>query len=280
MKTYLDCIPCFFKQALEAARMATSDKEKQHKVLDRVMGELSGISLDGTPAEIGSVVYKIVHEITGDSDPYKKVKEKYNRIALSFYPKLKQEVEKSTDRLLTAIRIAIAGNIIDFVVGANFDIEKELQKTLTCEFAIFDYKDFKRLAERAENILYLADNAGETVFDRVLIEELDKKIVYAVKGAPIINDATIEDAKFCGIDKVATVISNGSDAPGTILRSCSKEFLNYYNRADLIISKGQGNYETLSGEKRPIFFLLKAKCPMIAKDIGAPVGSIILMKGH
>jgi len=280
MKTYLDCIPCFFKQALEAARMVTNDKEKQHEILNRVARELPRFSLNGAPAEIGSVVYKIVHEITGDSDPYKKVKEKYNRIALSLYPKLKQEIERSTDRLLTAVRIAIAGNIIDFVVGAKFDVEKELQKTLTCKFAIFDYEDFKKLAEQAENILYLADNAGETVFDRVLIEELDKKVTYAVKEAPIINDATIEDAKFCRIDKIAKVISNGSDAPGTILSLCSKEFLTYYNQADLIISKGQGNYETLSEEKRPIFFLLKAKCPIIAQDIGVPEGSIILMKGH
>ncbi|HID93043.1 MAG TPA: DUF89 family protein [bacterium (Candidatus Stahlbacteria)] len=279
MKTYLDCIPCFFKQALEAARMATNDEEKQRKVLDRVAGELPRFSLDGAPAEIGSIVYKIVHEITGDSDPYKKVKERYNRIALSLYPKLKQEVEWSADRLLTAIRIAIAGNIIDFVVGAKFDVEKELQKTLTCKFAIFDYAEFKRLAKKAENILYLADNAGETVFDRVLIEELDKKVIYAVKEAPIINDATLEDAKFCEIDKVAKVISSGSDAPGTILGLCSKEFLAYYNQADLIISKGQGNYETLSEERRPIFFLLKAKCPIIAQNIGVTEGSIILMKG-
>jgi len=179
-----------------------------------------------------------------------------------------------------AIKVAIAGNIIDFGVNnrisSGFNIEEELEDTLEQDFAIFDYADFKDALKDVDEILYLADNTGEIVFDRVLIEELGKRVIYVVRDKPIINDATMEDALFCKMDKVARVISSGCDAPGTILRYCSKEFLTYYSRAKLIISKGQGNYETLSEEKKPVFFLLKTKCSIIANDLGCKTGDIIL----
>ena len=225
MKTYLDCIPCFFRQGLDTARMTTQDKKIQKNILD----------------EIAMVIPE--------------------------FP------------LLMAIKIAIAGNVIDFGVNEvrnKINIEKELKNTLKQDFAFFDYDKLKNSLEETEEVLYLGDNTGEIAFDRILIEELQKKVIYVVREKPIINDVTIEDALFCGIDKIAKVISSGCDALGTILRYCSKEFLNYYTKTKLIISKGQGNYETLSEEKKPIFFLLKAKCPIIARDLGCGVGDIIL----
>ena len=139
------------------------------------------------------------------------------------------------------------------------------------------YQEFKEILEDTKQILYLADNAGEVVFDRILIEELNREVIYVVRDKPVINDALVEDAKFCGIDKIARVISNGSDAPGTILSLCSKEFLSLYETAELIISKGQGNFEGLAGEDNtPIFFLFKVKCPVIGNDIGCQIGDIIL----
>jgi len=134
----------------------------------------------------------------------------------------------------------------------------------------------KQALDSTESILYLGDNAGEIVFDKLLIEEMGKNIVYVVRNKPIINDALIEDARDCGIDKIARVISSGSDAPGTVLNLCSREFLEIYHKAPLIISKGQGNFEALSEEKAPIFYLLKVKCPVIAKDIGCKVNDLIL----
>ena len=281
MKTYLDCIPCFFRQGLEAARMATQDEEKQREVLDEIAKELPQISVNSTPPEMGRKIHRIVRQITGSSDPYKKIKDKYNKIALRLYPKLKERVRKAKDPLLMSIRVAIAGNIIDFgVKNAHIDIEKEVEQILKQDFAIFDYIPFKKVLGHTDELLYIADNSGEVFFDKIMIEliieKLNKKVTYVVREKPIINDATVEDALFCGIDKIARVISSGSDGPGTFLSLATDEFRSYFNRAKLIISKGQGNYETLSGEDKPIFFLLKAKCPVIARDVGCKAGDIVL----
>lgn len=258
--------------------MATDDVVRQKEVVDEVAKLIPQLSLDLTPPEVGRRIHQLVRKVSGLEDPYRAVKEKYNRIALSLYPELKEKAKASDDPLLFAIRVAIAGNIIDFGIGADFDIEKDLDETIRAEFAIFDYEEFKKDLARTKEVLYLADNAGEVAFDRVLIEQLDKDVIYAVKESPIINDALMDDAKFCGIDKVAQIISSGSDAPGTVLELCSQEFLNHYNAADLIISKGQGNFEVLSDEPRPIFFLLKVKCPVIARYLGVENGAIILKK--
>lgn len=277
MRTYLDCIPCFFKQALEAARMAGADEDVQKKILDSLASEVINFPLSSSPPEMGQIVYRLVREITGEEDPFKKVKDEYNKIALNIYPDLKRKVAHSEDRLLAAIRLAIAGNIIDFGVGNSFVLEKEIKGSFKKDFAIFDYQEFREILKSTKQILYLADNAGEVVFDRILIEELNREVIYVVRDKPVINDALIEDAKFCGVDKIAKVVSNGSDAPGTVLDLCSRDFLSLYAKARLIVSKGQGNFEGLSGrDNAPIFFLLKAKCPIIANDIGCKVGDIIL----
>ena len=277
MRTYLECIPCFFKQALKAARMAGADEDVQKKILDSLAAEVPKFPLSSTPPEMGRIVYRLVTEITGEEDPFKAIKDKYNKIALSLYPDLKSKVVHSQDRLLAAIKLAIAGNIIDFGVDNPFVLEKEIENVFKKDFAIFDYQEFKEILKNAKQILYLADNAGEVVFDRILIEELNREVIYVVRDKPVINDALIEDAKFCGIDKIAKVVSNGADAPGTILDLCSRDFLSLYAKAKLIISKGQGNFEGLSGEDdAPIFFLFKAKCPVIANDIGCKVDDIVL----
>lgn len=276
MKTYLDCIPCFFNQALRALRMATNDEGKIKEGLDRLAVMIPRISLESTPPETGRLVYGLVKEVTGIDDPFKEVKSRHTETALKLYPLMKEKVKNSKDPLLTALRIAIAGNIIDLGAGKPFDLERDLEVILKKDFAIFDYEKFKRCTEKAKRILYLADNAGETVFDRVLIEEIKKPVLYAVRGAPVINDAIYQDALDAGIDKAATIISSGTDAPGTVLTSCSEEFRELFYSSECIISKGQGNYEALSLEKVPIVFLLKVKCHIIARDIGINEGDIAL----
>jgi len=294
MRTYLDCFPCFMEQALRAGRIATNDEKKIKRLLDEVGRMLSSIPLESTPPESGKVIYQKVSEITGIPDPYKKIKRESTEKALTLYPSLKDEVKKGKDPLLTAIRIAIAGNVIDFGANSNFNIEQEIyeilrkdfaicdyekfraQEALRKDFAICDYEKFKAELNESNEILYIGDNAGECVFDRVLIEEMKKPVTYVVRDVPIINDATYEDAIQAGIDKVATIISSGTDAPGTILRTCNADFKKIYDNAKFIISKGQGNYEALSNERRPIFFLLKVKCHVIANDIGVEKGDIIL----
>ena len=289
MKTYLDCIPCFFKQALEAARMAGANKRTQKRILNELARVLPKFPLTSPPPEMGKVIYGLVKKVTKKKDPYLGIKEKSNKLALSIYDRLKKKVSRSHDKLLMAVELAIAGNIIDYGVKNSLNVDTELKRILDEENkaikeeskAIFDYKNFKRTLSNAKSILYLADNAGEAVFDRILIEEIkstdkEKNIIYAVKEKPVINDALTEDALTCGIDKVAKVISSGSDAPGTIPSLCSKTFLSMYKKADMVISKGQGNFEALSTTKRQVFFLFMAKCPVIAKDVGCEVGDVIL----
>ncbi|MDH5661935.1 MAG: ARMT1-like domain-containing protein [Elusimicrobiota bacterium] len=283
MRTYLECIPCFFKQALEASKLSKADKATQKKVLDELSRLIPEIGLNSTPPEMGRVIYQLVSKVTGERDLFKEIKQKSNKYSLKLYSDLKAKIESSNDRLLTAVRLAIAGNVIDYGAQNNFVIEEEIENCLRGDFAIFDYIDFKEALNETDQILYLADNAGEVVFDKVLIEEIrkldplgGKQFFYVVRDKPVINDALVEDARACGIDEVAEVVSSGSDAPGTILELCSQEFLKLYEQAKMIISKGQGNFEAISEEDRPIFFLLKAKCPVIAKDIGCRTGDVIL----
>lgn len=278
MKTCLDCIPCFIRQALEASKMATEDKTKQEKVLKAVLSELKKTSLKNKiPPQISRKVHRIVREVTKNNDPYKEVKDKYNKKALKMYPSLKRRVASSKDRLLTATKLAIAGNIIDFGPGLKFDLEETIEYVLAQDFAINHFNQFRKALKGSKKIMYLGDNAGEIVFDRILLEELnDKEITFVIKGGPSINDATIEDARFVGIDKIARieVVSNGD--PGTGPDRQSKEFISKLKNADLVISKGQGNYEALSEVDANIFFLLKVKCSVIAGDIDAEVGDIVI----
>ena len=276
MKTYLDCFPCFIGQALRAARIATNDEKKIKTILDEVGMMLKNIPLGCPPPESARLIYHKVKEITGNLDPYKKIKKESTQKALSLYPFLENRLEKSKDRPLTAIQIAIAGNVIDFGADWDFDIESETYKVLEMNFAVCDYNRFKRNLDKAPNVLYIADNAGECVFDRILINEIQKPVTYVVRGMPIINDATYEDAVQAGIDRVATILSSGTDAPGTVLETCNPEFKNVYKDSEFIISKGQGNYEALSKEKRAIFFLLRTKCTVVADDIGVCRGDIVL----
>lgn len=276
MKTYLDCLPCFVEQALRAARIATNDDKVIKQVLDEVGCMIKDTPMENTPAESGIRVYGKIREITGVADPYREIKQRHIAEARALYPELEKMVAKAEDPLLTAIRIAIAGNVIDLGINKVFDLVADIKKILLQDFALFDYEAFKKALHKAENVLYIGDNAGESVFDKLLIGQLKKRVVYAVRSQPIINDATMEDAVASGLDEVTELMESGSTAPGTILRYCTPEFLKIYREADLVISKGQGNYEGLSDENRPIFFLLKAKCPVIARDMGVQEGDIVL----
>ncbi len=279
MKTYLDCYPCFLRQALEAARMAGADERQQKAVLDRVLDVLGQIEPSSTPPEIGDQVHRIVRQEVSNSDPYRAAKEASTRQALALYPRLKSLLAEANDPLEVGVRLSIAGNIIDLAAFGEYDLWGTVERVLAQPFAINDGVALREALSGAGQVLYLADNAGETVFDRVLIEALDMPVIYAVKGGPILNDATRDDALAAGVDRVAEVTSTGSDAPGTILDRCSEEFRRLYDEAELIIAKGQANYETLSEESTKVFFLLQTKCPVIARDVGVPVGSIVLKQG-
>lgn len=276
MKTYLDCLPCFMQQALRAGRMATNDDKKLKEILSSVGNMIKDIPMQNTPPETGDIIYKKITEITGVTDPYKNIKKHSIDEALSLYPKLKKIVNNSDDKILTAIRFAIAGNVIDFGVNKEFNIIDEVQQILKKDFAIFDYDKFIKQLNSSSSVLYIGDNAGESVFDKILIEELGKQVTFVVRDIPVINDATIYDATASGLDSVSEIISSGCTAPGTILNLCNDDFLERFNNADMVISKGQGNYEGLSNVNRSVFFLLKVKCPIIANDLNVKENDIVL----
>lgn len=231
---------------------------------------------------MGQQIHRLIRELAEVDDPYHGVKQRFNDMALKLYAKMRNFIIASGDPLETAVRLAIAGNIIDFGVKSQLqetELEEMINQCLSSEFSGGQMGAFRKAIQEAEDILYLADNAGEIVFDRLLIEQLPvEKVTVAVKGSPIINDATMEDAVHAGLPQIVDVIDNGSDAPGTILQSCSQDFRNHFDKADLVIAKGQGNYETLSDVDKNIFFVLKAKCPVISRNIGCEIGEMILRK--
>ena len=283
MRTHLECIPCFIKQSLEAARMATDDEGIQTEVLREVMKHFQKVTFTNSPPELSREVHKIIRDITGSKDPYKKVKDKSNELAKKDYSYLKKLVIESDDPLLMAIKLSIVGNVIDFGTTNRFNVNDMIDNAIKQEFDTSSYPQFKRALEQSETILFIADNTGEIFFDRLLLEEFakkQKKITYVVKANPIINDALTGDAEFAGIDKLATTIEGDSgqklSSPGMILSYASDNFLEIFESSDLVLSKGQGNYEGLSDVDREVFFMLVVKCPLVAQDISSEVGKLIL----
>jgi len=224
-------------------------------------------------------LYRLIREISGNQDPYKKLKESFNKLALDIYPDLSGRIKKASDPFEAAVRFAIAGNIIDSGAVHNLSksyiietIEQGMSQKLSGNI-----EKLRIAINSANKILYLGDNTGEIVFDKLLIEQLPiDRVTFVVRGYPVINDATLIDAKIAGLTDIVEVIDNGSDAPGTVLEDCSEEFIQHFSDADLIIAKGQGNYETLSSTDKSIFFILKAKCPVIARNIGCEIGSLVI----
>jgi uncharacterized protein with ATP-grasp and redox domains len=263
-------------------RMATDDSAKQESVLRRTLQYASEMDMGKSPPVMGRRIHNVVKEVTGDQDPYKMVKQQHNQFALRLYPGLKRKVEWASNPFEAAVRLSIAGNLIDFAPNSTLSerrIEATVQECLKQPIDISLVQALKEEIQRANRILYLGDNAGEIVFDRLLVEQLPmERVVFVVRGAPIINDATLEDAVASGITELVDVMDNGSDMPGTILESCSEAFRKLFAQADIVIAKGQGNYETLSEADGHIFFLLKAKCPVIAKDIGCEVGDLVIVE--
>jgi len=281
MKTGLDCIPCLVRQVLEAARFVSDDPDVHERIIRDVLRETAVMDLAQSPPVVAQNIHRQLRDITGVADAYRTIKNQFNQMALDMLPELSAKIEHSANPLGMALRLAIAGNVID--LGVNGGITEEqarraIADTLTEPFH-GDVEAFCDAISEAQNILYLADNAGEIVFDRLLIEQLPtERVTVAVRGGPILNDATMVDAETAGLHELVEVIENGSDAPGTILTDCSEDFRRRFAQADLVIAKGQGNFETLSDETADIYFLFKVKCPVIANHVGLPVGTHVAMR--
>jgi uncharacterized protein with ATP-grasp and redox domains len=260
--------------------MAGADKTRQEVVMSAVRRELSVFDWTRPPPELAHRIHQIIKRETNSDDPYREAKRHSTHEALALYPELKRIVANADDPLSAALRLSVAGNIIDFGTARTYDLKNAIERSVSEPFAINSLESFRQALSTRPNVLFLGDNAGETVFDRVLIETLVCPVTYVVKAAPILNDATLEDALAAGLNDVSTVVDNGSSALGTVLGLCSPDFLRHFSSADLIIAKGQANYETLSYIKRPIYFLLQAKCPVVARHLGVPCPSFVVGKSR
>lgn len=276
------CFFCFtraFGKLLDKENLCTTDKNNFTKQMAKLYAESNG---DFSAPQFSRELHHALRHYTRNPDPYRLAKHQSNIQAMHLLPELKSKISESQNPFDTALRLAIAGNIIDFAVDSHYDLNSTITKVLTWNFAIDHSEDLKNEISKAQTILYLGDNAGEIVFDKLFLEHIRHPNVYfAVRNKPIINDATMDDAIYVGMDKVAQVISNGYDAPSTILEHCSEEFRGIYEKADVIISKGQGNLEGLLGKTgKNIFFLLMVKCDVIADALAVKRGDFVVKRNN
>jgi hypothetical protein len=273
------CIPCIIRQAYNSSKLFTDgNKELQLKIIKEVCAEAAQIGSDCSAPKFSKKMQLILEQYYGSGNPYEKIKEENYKVADKYYMFLKMMMDSSQDKFDTAIRIAIIGNIIDFAANPDFDIDYEVNRMASNNIDLSFLKRFKEDFSKAETILYIGDNYEEAMFDKFLIKELlPKKVVFAVRSKPILNDITLKDAKQLEINKLCEVIESGSTIAGTDLEEVTQEFLDIYHNADIVISKGQGNYESLINETRKIYFLFKVKCEVIASRCGYEKGKGVLL---
>jgi uncharacterized protein with ATP-grasp and redox domains len=280
MKTAVECLHCFLNQAIRTTALLECSVEVRFRIVRETAAVIAGMERDRSPVANSGALYDKISELSGCNDPYLQLKQRSTNEALAHLPELKAELARSGNPLGQAVRFAIAGNIIDYGSQSGFDLQKALRRSRMDRMAVDDIPVLEqrlRSMKRGDSILYLADNCGEIIYDTLLVNCLygaGFNITVAVKEGPIINDALVEDAIQAGLEKYGAIISNGTNLPGTVLEKCSTAFRKIFREADLVISKGQGNFESLSGEDRDIFFLLTAKCPVAAAHLaelsGAP----------
>ncbi|MCP3660481.1 MAG: DUF89 family protein [Bacteroidetes bacterium] len=300
MQTYTDCLHCITRMLFDSIKLATDNKKLQEKIYYKMLKSLESYGTQKSPPEIFGELYKVIKEMSCSFDPYKKIKRKCNDLIANIENHIREKIEKSDNSLLTAIEFSIAGNIIDYGINSGLNIEEEIAKIIQKEdrkiaqesSQLFAFKDFKKTLKKSKNILFISDNAGEIVLDKLLCEELKKydvNITLATRSLPILNDITQEEAIHYGLDKVVdNMILSGSYFPGTVLDKSDTAFLEKMKLADLIISKGQGNFETMFNEKftkdLPLYFLFMPKCHVIVDEInrffnGCKLHDILLIKG-
>ncbi len=289
MQTGNDCLVCFLRQALATVRRSTPDPEQQWRLTGEIGAMLAGFDPQVPPPENAVHYYRLIARRTGVADPYAAEKQESNIFALGLEARTRELILQEDDPLLAALQFAINANVLDY--GAQHQLDREAALA-SCRqpLMINHYPALVQQLSAKPNILYLADNCGEIVFDKLVIEHLlaaGCKVTVAVRQDPIINDAMLEDAVYCGLDRLCPVITNGADVPGTALGMCSEAFRRQFAGADCIISKGMGNFECLSEVTAPIFFLFMVKCSSVLAyltlrfpELGLQIGSSVLLQGR
>jgi len=279
MQTLPVCFGCLVHQAVSAMDAAGVDQETQIQTIKKVLHTLEETDDSITPPEIAGLTNRIIMDLVGIDDLYKEVKKKSHSLAMGYLKDLRQLLEEGKDQLVQGLKISAAGNIIDVVHVGEYNLWNEVKTSVNQELLGDSIETFRKRLNNSPFFFFFADNVGETIFDRVFIETLDIPVIYAVKSGPILNDATLEDALEAGIDQVAEIVETGSRSPGTILNQCSEEFQQLFEKSNLILSKGQANYETLDDKGDKIFFLLRVKCPILSREIDTPLGMLVMKLG-
>ena len=285
MKVHYECAACFLRQTREALDLVTDNESLKMDITEKVLKIVSkNFNNDAVSNVIGTEVHRTIKEETGNNDPYIKERKISNDIALDFLPQV-EKILREGNTLKNYIKVAIAGNVIDFgALGLDMDMESLIINTMKKDPVLDSTEDLEEELKRSKTIIYLADNIGEIVFDKILIKkikEYDVDVVVALKEKPILNDACIDDAIKIGLDKFAKLTSTGTDSIGIIEEDVSAEFMELFNKSDMVIAKGLGNYEGLGEmdlKDKPVFCLLNAKCPPVARDIGVELGDNIVLK--
>jgi len=279
-----ECVPCFLKQVVNVSKIAGLGREETFKILKETAVLIAqNLQPQATPGHNATIVHRFFKEKTKIDDPYRTVKDKFNNIAMSLESEIEEKFfQKAEDKLSVAIKISALGNVIDFGVPRKFDLEKEIESFFTQKFAYFDIAIFERFLVPGKTVLLIGDNAGEIVFDKFLVRVLKEhklKVILAVRGSPILNDATIEDAVKTGIAEIVDdVITTGNDFIGVELQSAPEEFKKVWKQSYFVISKGQANFETLNHiTDKDIFFILKAKCKPVARELNCRVNDLIFL---
>lgn len=266
MRTFEKCFPCFIRQAKRVVKISGCDEHMEEQAVQKINVMLESADPAKTPPEHAIVVYDILKELTGIEDPYKEIKKQSNENAKAVISDIRDKIRGREDRLMAAARLAMAGNIIDYGAAETFDLEKIIGECLTVPLAVDYSEKFIQMVNsirKGTSILYLLDNCGEIVYDTLLLEILQEHgadITMVVRSGPVINDALMEDALSVGLDSYGLIMENGLVCPGTPVHLCSDELQEAFKKADIVISKGQGNFETLSEAGREIVFLLTIKC--------------------
>ena len=275
------CVECIINQAERVGRTLHVDEQTTQKLVQTARSMSEHFSFSQTPPEVATPVYEEMARILRKEDIYDEIKALSTKKALSLLPLLEKQFEKSDKIFETALKIAVAGNVIDLASEITFDLDEELAKIFHTDFAVDDSRELSRLLDTAKDVVVLGDNAGEHVFDKLFVQTLQKlypdiTFHYFVRGKPIINDVTFKEAKAIGFDAVCEVVDSGVDTPGFVYSRANERAKELFDAADVVISKGMGNYECLTpSHKSPIAFLLKVKCNVVANSLGRNVGDIV-----
>lgn len=275
------CIECLINQSKRVANAIRADEKLTREIVQAVEKMAPGFDFKQTPPEVASELYEKMAQIAGKEDLYDEVKRLSTIKAEEFVPFLEEKISSSDEPLLMATKVAVAGNVIDLAAEYAFDLNEELDKIFHTQFAINDFERLQKRLFTASTLLYIADNAGEHIFDKVYIKTIlslypDIEVYYMTRGNAIINDVTFEEAKEAGFESISHLLSSGVNTPGFVYERANEASKKLFDSADLIITKGMGNYECLSEVKREnLFFLLKIKCSVVARSLGKNVGDIV-----